>query len=129
MARAKAAMLAMEQQHKPASISTSPATSIPEIVITPSLEPIVESDDEKQCVEGDPELELKGKEGKEVGDMLKMEQRIQSTVASDATATSVGSRHKGGHGSGRGGLVKGGVGGGGALDLEQSGTRKALLVK
>jgi hypothetical protein len=45
MARAKAAMLAMEQQHKPASTST--ATSIPEIVITPSLEPIVESDDEK----------------------------------------------------------------------------------
>jgi len=43
MARAKAAMLAMEQQNRP----TSSSSSIPEIVITPSLEPIVESDDEK----------------------------------------------------------------------------------
>lgn len=43
MARAKAAMLAMEQQSRPSSSSNS----IPEIVITPSLERILESDDEK----------------------------------------------------------------------------------
>ncbi|KAL2064296.1 hypothetical protein VTL71DRAFT_4790 [Oculimacula yallundae] len=41
MARAKAAMLAMEQQQRPST------PSIPEIIVTPSLEPIVESDDEK----------------------------------------------------------------------------------
>ncbi|PBP27390.1 hypothetical protein BUE80_DR001527 [Diplocarpon rosae] len=40
MARAKAAMLAREQQNKP-------AMSIPEIIITPSLEPLMMSDDEK----------------------------------------------------------------------------------
>ncbi|KAK0121828.1 hypothetical protein ONS95_010110 [Cadophora gregata] len=45
MARAKAAMLAMEQQSRPTSSSSS--ASIPEIVITPSLERIVESDDKK----------------------------------------------------------------------------------
>ncbi|CZS93242.1 uncharacterized protein RAG0_03614 [Rhynchosporium agropyri] len=41
MARAKAAMLAMEQQCRPSN------PSVPEIVITPSLVPIIESDDEK----------------------------------------------------------------------------------
>ncbi|PBP26943.1 hypothetical protein BUE80_DR002091 [Diplocarpon rosae] len=40
MAQAKAAMLAREQQNKP-------AMSIPEIVITPSLDPIMMSDNEK----------------------------------------------------------------------------------
>lgn len=41
MARAKAAMLAKEQQHNPAIVS------VPEIIITPSLDRIDESDEEK----------------------------------------------------------------------------------